>query len=291
MGGTRFFGIGTVERLLSDGHDVTVATRGLSPDSFGERVKRIVFDHRDEGSIRKAFSGKRYDAVIDKIAFSSNDVRRVLDNIDCGRYILMSTCGVYNGRYHTGIGESEFDPYSYKLEWGERDANGGCFGYDEGKRQAECALARLKPREDAVMVRYPVVMGRNDYTGRLKFYIDHTLSGTPMYINDPALNISYISEDEAAAFFADSLKTDISGPVNACSDGTITLGEIIGYIEQKTGTRAVVSPDGDPAPYNSFDTDTSYDTEKAKRYGISLFSHEDWIFELTDYYIGKVKGE
>ena len=43
IGGTRFFGIPMVDKLLEAGHDVTIATRGLSPDSFGGRVKRIVF--------------------------------------------------------------------------------------------------------------------------------------------------------------------------------------------------------------------------------------------------------
>ena len=29
VGGTRFFGIPMVEKLIADGHDVTIATRGL----------------------------------------------------------------------------------------------------------------------------------------------------------------------------------------------------------------------------------------------------------------------
>lgn len=31
LGGTRFFGIDTVHELLRKGHDVTIATRGLTP--------------------------------------------------------------------------------------------------------------------------------------------------------------------------------------------------------------------------------------------------------------------
>ena len=35
LGGTRFFGKHLVEALLQAGHDVTIATRGITEDSFG----------------------------------------------------------------------------------------------------------------------------------------------------------------------------------------------------------------------------------------------------------------
>ena len=41
LGGTRFFGKHLVEVLLQAGHDVTIATRGVTEDSFGSAVKRI----------------------------------------------------------------------------------------------------------------------------------------------------------------------------------------------------------------------------------------------------------
>lgn len=36
LGGTRFFGIHTVKALLSKGHAVTIATRGITKDEFGD---------------------------------------------------------------------------------------------------------------------------------------------------------------------------------------------------------------------------------------------------------------
>lgn len=41
FGGTRFFGKRLVESLLQAGHDVTIATRGLTVDPFGSTVKRV----------------------------------------------------------------------------------------------------------------------------------------------------------------------------------------------------------------------------------------------------------
>ena len=54
LGGTRFFGIHMVRALLEKGQDVTIATRGLTPDDFGDKVKRIIFQRTDEQSEKEA---------------------------------------------------------------------------------------------------------------------------------------------------------------------------------------------------------------------------------------------
>ena len=41
LGGTRFFGIHLVDELLKSNCDVTIATRGLTSDSFGNKVKEV----------------------------------------------------------------------------------------------------------------------------------------------------------------------------------------------------------------------------------------------------------
>ncbi|MBR5091149.1 MAG: hypothetical protein IK093_17115, partial [Ruminiclostridium sp.] len=75
------------------------------------------------------------------------------------------------------------------------------------------------------------------------------------------------------------------------SDGSIAIDSIIRYTEEKTGKKAVISADGDPAPYNGFTVDTTYDTEKAKSFGITFRPHEDWIYELIDFYINEIGGK
>ena len=54
VGGTRYFGIHMVKRLLADGHQVTIATRGRNKDSFGNQVERIHMDRFDEASVKEA---------------------------------------------------------------------------------------------------------------------------------------------------------------------------------------------------------------------------------------------
>ena len=282
LGGTRFFGVDMVKKLIADGHEVTLANRGRTPDSFGDSVIRKVFDHRDEESIRSAFSGEHYDAVIDKIAYSSNDIRRIAGNIGMDRYIFASTGGVYP-TMHTMITEDEFRPESIELKWGERDPENG-FDYDTGKRQAECAAVKLLPERDTVMVRLPVVIGENDYLRRLLFYVEHVMTGKPMYIANPDVRICYISQSEAGGFFADILRTDLCGAVNASSIGSISPGEFIAYAEGLTGRKAVLSDEGDPAPYNGFVSDYTLDTRKAESSGIEFQYLGDWIYSLIGYY-------
>ena len=69
LGGTRFFGIPMVEALLKAGHEITIATRGLTSDAYGDRVERIIIDRTNEENLKAAFNEKHYDVVIDKIAY------------------------------------------------------------------------------------------------------------------------------------------------------------------------------------------------------------------------------
>ena len=44
IGGTRFFGIHMVNKLLELWHSVTIATRGNAKNNFGDRVSRIILE-------------------------------------------------------------------------------------------------------------------------------------------------------------------------------------------------------------------------------------------------------
>lgn len=48
--GNKIFGKHLVEALLQEGHDVTIATRGITEDSFGSAVKRLIVDREDENN-------------------------------------------------------------------------------------------------------------------------------------------------------------------------------------------------------------------------------------------------
>ncbi|NLT08176.1 MAG: reductase [Ruminococcus sp.] len=284
IGGTRYFGIPMTEKLIDKGHNITIATRGITADKYGDKVSRIVFDHSDDKSIRDAAGGRRYDIIIDKIAYSSNDVKRILDNISCGKYILMSSSAVYeNIRRDTP--EEDFDPMEHSLEWCERQDH----DYGEVKRQAECALVQNYPDQDYIAVRYPVVIGENDYTGRLRFYVEKIISGGSMYIDDMDSRISFIYEKEAGEFLAHIAESSFSGAVNACSEGDISVAEIIAYIEERTGRKAVLSEAGEPAPYNGYPRQATLDTSRAHSSGFVFSDVKEYFRRTIDHYIEELK--
>lgn len=276
IGGTRFFGLYTVRQLIGSGHHVTIATRGSHGNPFGGKTAHIMMDRTDEASVKRAIGNQHYDLIIDKVAYSSNDVRALLKYAHCQRYLQMSSCAVYS-KEHLLIREAEFDPAAYPLVWSDRTPD-----YAEGKRQAERAALEFLDGGQCTFVRYPVVMGPNDYTGRLRFYAEHIRSGIPMRIDAPECRASYIYETEAGAFIAYLAEHPVSGAVNGCSVGGISQGEITAYIEKKTGRKAILSEDGDPVPYNGFCADVSYDCTKAEGTGFAFSPLSAWIAPLLD---------
>ena len=282
MGGTRFFGIHMVNELLAKGHDVTIATRGKVSDEYGSKVKRVVIERTSEKSMKTTLSGRHYDVVIDKIAYCSNDIKYVMESVDYNKYIHMSSAAVYEPK-HINTMESEFDGVSKELVWCDRKA----FPYEEIKRQAECALWQEYSNRNWIAVRYPFVIGKDDYTKRLLYYVEHTIKSIPMNIDNLDYQMGYIRSDEAGKFMAFLVDKDVRGAINGSSEGTISIREIIDYVEKKTGSKAIINKGGEKAPYNGV-PEYSINTEKAIGLGFRFSALQDWIYELLDYYIGLV---
>lgn len=279
IGGTKFFGIPMIKELIAQGHDITIATRGRVKDNFGKEVSRVILDRTDEKNIKEVLGGKSYDVIIDKIAYCSNDIKYTLDVVKCKKYINMSTVSVYKD-FHLNIVEEEFNPEKKELIW----CNGKDFSYDEIKRQAECALHQKYNNINAVSVRYPFVIGKDDYTQRLFFYIEHVIKDIPMWIDNIDCQMGYIDSEEAGKFLAFLVDKDYIGALNGCSDGTISIREILDYVENKTGKKAILEKTKEVAPYNGV-PEYSVNTEKAKQLGFQFKNLKDWIYDLLDYYI------
>ncbi len=280
LGGTRFFGIHMIKELLRQGHEVTIATRQRAGDDFGNSVKRIKIERTNPVQMANALKGTHYDVVYDKIAYCSNDIKSVMDVIDGDKYIYMSSTSVYQPKT-INTREEDFKAMEKKLVWcGRAD-----FPYDEIKRQAECALWQEYGDRKWIAVRYPFVLGKDDYTERMLFYVEHIRKGIPMYIDNLDAKMSFISSDEAGKFMAFLAGSNFTGAINGCSNGTISLREVIDHVEKKTGAKAVISSTGDAAPYNG-EKEYSINTDKARELGWYFSDLRDWIYELIDSYCG-----
>ena len=283
IGGTRFFGIHTVKQLLDDGHEVTIATRGIAQDNFGNSVKRILLERTDVESMRNALKGTHFDVVIDKIAYCSNDIKSALETVNCDKYIHMSSTAIYQPK-HIDTREEEFDGITGELVWCSRKD----FSYEEIKRQAERALRQKYKDKSWIAVRYPFVIGKDDYTERLLFYVRHVMKSIPMNIDNLDHQMGFIRSDEAGKFLAFLVDKDFTGAINGSSQGTVSLKDIISYVETKTGVKAVVDSAGEDGPYNG-EPEYSINTERAQKLGFHFSQINDWIYNLLDYYIDLVK--
>lgn len=272
-----------VNALLEKGWDVTLATRGLARDDFGNSVSRMKVERTDPLSLREALSGKWFDAAFDSLAYCSNDVAALLDTLECGRYVQTSSASVYEGvgnGLHLDTKEEEFDPRQGELIFcGRAD-----FPYEEIKRQAERAIVQKYPALLAAMARFPYVIGPDDYTDRLYFYVEHILKGEPMFVDNLSAQLAFVRSDEAGKFLAFLGESGYTGPVNGASSGTVSVAEIAKYVEEKTGKRAAFAKEGDPAPYNG-DEPYSLNTERAEGLGYRFTPLRDWLWGLLDSYI------
>ena len=276
LGGTRFFGIHMVKALLENGHQVTIATRGKANDPFGKQVERVILDRNSPDRIAETLGGKFFNVVCDNLAYCSNDVKYLLDHIGCERYIMTSSASVYTNQ-HLFTKESEFSALSYPLKWCNRQD----YPYDEAKRQAECALFQAYPHIRSVAVRLPYVIGGDDYTKRLYCYVDQIIKGDPIFVDNLNEEIGFIRSSEAGNFIAWLADQKFTGAINGGNTGTISLQEIMDYVEQKVGKKAQYAADGLAMPYNgqrSFSLDVGY----ASTLGYRFTDLKEWIFMLLD---------
>lgn len=280
LGGTRFFGIPMVRELIKQGHEVTIATRQRTEDDFGDTVKRIQVERTDADRMKQAFRGMYFDVVYDKIAYCSNDIKYAMDAIDCETYIYMSSTSVYEPK-KMDTKEEDFDAAGKELVWCNRTD----FPYEEIKRQGECALRKMYNDRKWIAVRYPFVIGKDDYTERLLFYVEHVKKSIPMQIDNLEVQMGFIGSEEAGKFMAFLAGKEFQGPINGSSHGTISLSEILKYVEKKTGKKAIIDATGDVAPYNG-EPEYSINTDRAQSLGFQFSNLRDWIFDLLDYYIG-----
>lgn len=284
LGGTRFFGKHLVEALLKDGHDVTIATRGITEDSFGGTVKRLIVDREDEKQLASCLEGNNYDIVYDNLCYSSNAAKIVCEVLKgkTNKYIMTSSMAVYTPALN--LLEEDFNPYEYAIVYGDRND----FNYGEGKRVAE-AVVFQQATFPVVAVRFPVVIGENDYTKRLQIYVEHIVRKEPVAVNHLDGELSFIHEEAAGEFLAWCGMKDIEGPINACSNGVVSSREILHFIEENTGIKSLVQEVGDHvAPYNEV-TNCTLHNGKANELGFQFRELKVEIEKVLRYYIHVMK--
>ncbi|CAM4226987.1 NAD-dependent dehydratase [Bacillus manliponensis] len=280
LGGTRFFGKKLVQLLLADNCDVTIATRGVTKDSFGDKVRRIQLDRTNAESLKYVANYDNWDVIYDNICYAPNDALHACEVFanKVKRYIFTSTMAVYEPSAGRKI-ENEFNPYTYPITLGDRED----FSYDEGKKLSEAVFFQ-KASFPICAVRFPIVLGEDDYTKRLQFHIEHIEKELPIGVPNKDALLSFIHCDEAAAFLCWLKEVSIEGPINACSHGEMSVGDIIATIEKQTDKQAKIEKEVLEENFSPFGfPDSCYmDTTKALQAGFSFRQLNDWYPKLVN---------
>ncbi|OXS73743.1 NAD-dependent dehydratase [Lysinibacillus sp. KCTC 33748] len=280
LGGTRLFGKKLVELCLQNGHNVTILTRGQSGNPFGTKVKQLIVNRDDADSLSQALSSTTWDIVYDNICYSPNEALKICEILEgkTKKLVFTSTLSTYeiDGIVKT---EEDFNPFNYEIRMGNRED----FSYGEGKRLAEAVLFK-EAMFPVVAVRFPIVMGVNDYTRRLHFHVERILQEQPISLPNIEAKMSFITDDEAAAFLYFAGITPIEGTYNATAEGAISLKDLLGLIEDATGKHAKISLVGgnekSQSPYG-IPADWYMSTAKAEAAGFTFSQLHDWLPTLV----------
>ena len=277
MGGTGFIGKRLVDNLLKSGIDVTIATSGRSKNPFGEKVRSIVINRFDPVDLEKKVSSlPDFDLVFDQICFGPDQAESACRAFagKVSHYVLTSTASVYSEVKKAEWVESDFDDSK------AAPGKGGMkeLGYAEGKRSAESFFHRNAPFPFAA-VRFPIVVGHDDVTGRFQFHVDRVREGRKIVIPEDCGKMNYVWVEDAGRFLAWIGVNGKTGPYNAASSYVLDAEEIVERIGRLTGKEPEVSRVGDEADTTSycFGAEHNVNSSKAEAEGFKFTPFEEWF--------------
>lgn len=278
IGGTRFFGKKLVRKLINIGDEVSVMTRTHLPEEFKGKVSHLQCDRTIIEDFKTAIGNQFFDIVYDNINYSSLDALQsiALFTDKTARYIFTSTLSVH---YPDGIGknESDFDSITYPIIEG----NSSQFDYGEGKRQAEAVFFQ-KATFPVVAVRFPIVLGADDYTKRLHFHVEHVQQQKEIAFENIKAQMCFITSDEAASFLFWTGREIFTGPIQAASNGIISMQDLMTMIEEKTSQKAIISHSTNEKELSPFSIPKTWyiNNSLATSLGFKFSELDNWLPKL-----------
>ena len=308
IGGTRYMGRIVVQRLLERGDKVTIFSRGTTQPEWWHQIEHIQGDREDRADFAAKLKGKSFDAVIDTQAYRKEDVESAIGAFDgnVGHYVIVSTGSVYlegavDFSKHCTFQESVVD-------WSSID-----YTYPAGEdpiRRRQTTLREVAPRKQQgipyTIVRIPAVMGWDDPTGRMWWWVQRALDGRGVVIplENCGLFRTLYSADAAEAFIR---VLDVPETVNQtyhiAMQEIMTIERWASLIWRAAGHEPQITYVPNEiiqkqshlnayAPPMSRSVSYLYNLSKAEReFGFSTTPVEEWIQTTVDWYREGYEGE
>jgi 2'-hydroxyisoflavone reductase len=216
IGGSRFMGVATVERLLAAGHEVTVFNRGTRAGLWAGRAREVYGDRSDAAALAQ-LARDAFDGVVDFCAYTARDTDALLDVVgDVARLVHLSSGTVY--RLDPVLPWPEETPYGPAALWGD---------YARGKIECEQTLrARRDPALATTAVRLPWVLGPGNYADRERFVLNRLLDGEVVLLPGDGKSLhQFVSSAQVADAIVRILERSRVGwsALNIASPGYVSL--------------------------------------------------------------------
>lgn len=228
LGGTKYVGLKYFNILKANNFNIYVASRNNnSSQNF------IQIDRKNSFDLENIFKRIEFDVVVDFINYSSSDCAVLLNSLALQkkppRLILISTTYVYESplsiQRHSLFREINFDPFNHNI----KSIDSHKISYAEGKKDMESYAVTNYYFDKLSILRFPIILGPNDYTKRTIFYsnlISNRLSINPKSIFNEG---NYIFSHEAAEAIKNITIDNLSGIFNVCMP-SITEDKLISKI-------------------------------------------------------------
>ncbi len=212
LGGTRFVGRHIVEALCAGGHDVTVFTRGQSPDELPAQVARLHGDRSAGDAGLAALDGRRWDACIDVSGYTPLQVRASAERLRdaVGRYVFISTVSAYASLAEPPIDES------HALHAEADESVTQVTGETYGPLKVTCErILRDTCGDRATMLRPQIVAGPFDPTGRHTYWVQRAMRGGEVLVpGDGSDHVQVIDARDLARFAVTTVERNTPGIFN-----------------------------------------------------------------------------
>ncbi len=187
IGGTRNVGFFLANAMHEAGHRVTVLNRGITRDELPPAIERLRADRTETAALRRALSGRAFDAVVDATLYNADEASAIVDILDkrTSHYIFLSSGQVYLVRDGLVRPFHEHDYDGRLLPPPKPDT----FAYEEwlygmNKRNAEDVFAKAAHERGfpVTTLRMPMVNGERDHFFRLYNYVVRLQDGGPILV-------------------------------------------------------------------------------------------------------------
>jgi len=278
IGGNRFVGLRLAMELdRNKDIDLSVVNRtGQSP-----HLKNAAVYKGDRKNLALSSVDREFDVVVDFAGYDDVDIQSAISHFKkVGRYVFVSTASVYDDG--ASCKESAFDPASFDIS-SHSGTISSKHAYQLGKRRAEALLTQQAPF-DHIAVRFPVILGPDDYTRRLEFHVERIENNQTIFVPNLDARISMIHAEDACNFLKWSMDKTFKGPVNVASLDPIRISELIRQVESRLGQRALLIKQPQPqseSPYAP-GVDCFLNCELAEKLGFTARPITQWLGDLIE---------